>query len=282
MQLGDWQLDVVSGGTFRLDGGAMFGVVPKPLWEKKEPADPRNRIRMATHCLLARDGDHTVLIDSGFGTKGSERDRELMDLESGDVLVQNLAQLGVGPDEVDFVIFSHLHFDHCGGATRFDSRGQVVPVFTRARHIVQAREWRDAMSGTAELRSSYAPIHLHALDAADRITRVDGEAEVCPGIRTWLTGGHTHGHHMLRVDSRGETALYLGDLCPMEPHLRMLWCMAYDVDVLETRRRKPDVLRQAADGGWLVIFDHDPDLVAGRLQRDEKYEFRLTERFTSF
>ena len=279
MQLGDWQLDVVSGGTFRLDGGAMFGVVPKPLWEKKEPADARNRIRMATHCLLARDGNVTVLIDTGFGTKGSDRDRENMELESGDVLVEGLAQLGVAPDDVDFVIFSHLHFDHCGGATRFDARGQVVPVFPRARHVVQAREWRDAMSGAAELRSSYDPIHLAALDKADQIMRVEGETQVCPGIRTWLTGGHTHGHHMVRIDSRGNTVLYLGDLCPMEPHLRMLWCMAYDVDVLETRRRKPEVLRQAAEENWVVVFDHDPDLVAGRLERDDTAEFRLVERF---
>ncbi len=275
------KLHTIDTGFFKLDGGAMFGVVPKLLWEKKEPADARNRIRMATHCLLARNGDYTVLIDTGFGTKGSDRDREFMDLEPGEVLVGNLSQVGVAPDDVDFVIFSHLHFDHCGGATRFDGRGQVVPVFPRARHVVQAREWRDATSGAAELRSSYDPIHLSALEAADLVTLVDGNHEICPGIRTWPTGGHTHGHHVLCVESRGETALYLGDLCPMEPHMRMLWCMSYDVDVLETRRRKPQVLRQAAEEGWLVIFDHDPDLVAGRIQCDDRSEFRLTERFAT-
>lgn len=258
----------------------MFGVVPKPLWEQKEPADPRNRIRMATHCLLARNGEQTVLIDTGFGTKHSPRDREHLDLETGDVLVDALAALGVAPDEIDFVIFSHLHFDHCGGATRRTVRGEIEPVFARARHVVQASEWREAAGGAPELRSSYDPVHWGALVDADLLYPVEGSVEICPGIRTWPTGGHTRGHQLVRIDSRSETALYLGDLCPMEPHLRMLWCMAYDVDVLETRRRKPEVLRQAAEAGWLVVFDHDPDLVAGRVAVDPQREFRIVERFT--
>lgn len=279
MQFGDWQLDIVSGGTFRLDGGAMFGVVPKPLWERQQPADDKNRIRMATHCLLARDGQRTVLIDAGYGSKGSPREQELMQLEAGEVLTSNLADLGVAPEAVDFVVFSHLHFDHCGGATRRNANGAIEPVFPRAKHVMQLREWRDATSGVPELRSSYDPIHLHALAAAELVAPVDGAVEICPGLRTWPAGGHTQGHQVLRFDSGGDTALYLGDLCPMRAHLRMLWCMAYDVDVLETRRCKPRVLTAAAEANWLVVFDHDPDVAAARLARDEKSEFRVAESF---
>lgn len=277
MQLGDWQLDVISGGNFRLDGGAMFGVVPKPLWEQQQPADERNRIRMATHCVVARDGRRTVLIDTGYGSKHSPRERDLMALEEGEILVHQLRGIGVAPEDVDLVIFSHLHFDHCGGATRLDPQGKVAPVFPRARHVVQLSEWRDALSGAPELRSSYDLIHLQALADAELISPVDGAVEICPGIRALPTGGHTKGHQALIIESRGETALFLADLCPMRAHLRMLWCMAYDVDVLETRRRKPAVLRQAAESNWLAIFDHDPDIVGGRLVRDEKQEFRLAE-----
>lgn len=277
MRVGAWQLDTVSGGAFKLDGGAMFGVVPKPLWERVEPADEQNRIRMATNCVLARDGRHTVLIDTGTGTKHSAKEREVFAVEPGDHLVENLARLGVAPEDVDTVVLTHLHFDHAGGSTRVGTDGKIVPTFSRARHIVQRGEWELAASGVPELRGVYPTEHFLPLLETGSVQLIDGDVELVPGMRSLVTPGHTQYHQSVVMASGGETALYIADLCPMSAHLRSHWCMAYDVDVLETRRRKPRVLGQAAEGGWWVLWDHDPDMVAARVSRDAKREFVVVE-----
>jgi glyoxylase-like metal-dependent hydrolase (beta-lactamase superfamily II) len=279
MHLGNWQLDTAAGGRFRLDGGAMFGVVPKPLWERALPGDERNRVPLATNCVLARDGRHTVLIDTGFGAKATPREQEQMAMEPGDNLLTSLAQLGVEAAEVDTVVFSHLHFDHAGGATRYDESGELAPTFPNATYVANAREWEDAAGGAAELRGSYPPENLLPLEAAGRVRLIGDGEEIVPGLRAQHTGGHTRGHQVLLFESGGETAAYLGDICPTQAHLRQLWCMAYDTFLLDTRRRKPEILGRAADENWLVLWDHDPDMAAARLARHAKREFEVVERF---
>lgn len=281
MQLGNWQLDTVSGGRFRLDGGAMFGVVPKPLWERGQPADEQNRIRLATNCVLARDGAHTVLIDTGYGGKNSPREQEQMELAPDEPLLAGLATLGVEPAEIDTVVFSHLHFDHSGGGTRRDDAGKLRPTFPRATYVINRWEWEDALSGAAELRGAYPLENLLPLDEAGQVRLVDGSETIVPGLRTRHTGGHTRGHQVLQFESAGKTAVYLGDLCPTHTHLRQLWCMAYDTFPLDTRRQKPLVLGEAADHDWLILWDHDPDMAAARIARHDKAEFTVTERFTT-
>ena len=279
MQLGDWQLDTVDGGRFSLDGGAMFGVVPKPLWTKVQPADALNRIPCACHCVLCRDGDRTVLIESGYGGKLSDKERELYAAPASEPLVESLAALGVAPDAIDAVILSHLHFDHAGGCTRRDAQGRLKPTFPRARHYVQRAEWNIATSGVAELKGSYPLDNLLPLQEAGLLEPIAGGDEILPGLRSVLTPGHTRGHHSILIESHGDTAIFLGDLCPTAAHVRSLWCMAYDVYPLETRRNKPQVLGKAADEGWLILWDHDQQRAASRLARDDKKEFVEVESY---
>lgn len=277
MKLGNWQFDAVSGGMFRLDGGAMFGIVPKPLWQKVQPADERNRIRMATNCLLARDGRHTVLIDTGYGGKLSDREREIFAAQPGEPLLESLAAIQVTPEEIDTVVLSHLHFDHVGGGTRRDGHGHVTLTFPQARYVVQAGEWRDAMSGRPELFGSYPRENLTPLADAGCLEFIDGDAGIVAGLRAVVTSGHTRRHQSLVFSSGGESAVYLGDLCPTAAHVRRMWGMAYDVLPLRTRRRKPQILGQAAEENWIVFWDHDPDRTASRLSRDPQREFAVTD-----
>ena len=203
MIVGDWQVDTVSGGPFRLDGGAMFGVVPKPVWEKSLAADEKNRIPMETNCVLARDGSQVVLIDTGYGSKLSDVERGRLDAVPGNVLVENLARLGVAPEDVDTVVFSHLHFDHAGGGTRNSEQGEVVPTFPRAAYVAGQQEWEDAMSGCAELRGAYPVENLSPIEQAGKLRLIrDGDA-VAPGWIARQTGGHTRGHQALVLESGG-------------------------------------------------------------------------------
>jgi glyoxylase-like metal-dependent hydrolase (beta-lactamase superfamily II) len=273
MQLGNWQLDTIDGGTFWLDGGVMFGVVPKTLWANVAPPDQANRVACANNCLLARDGRHTVLVDTGYGGKFSPLDRKFYCMESGEPLVASLAALGVAPEDIDTVVFSHLHFDHVCGATRLDATGKRVPIFSRARHIVGRREWEDATSGSPELATAYPLDDILPLYEAGLMMVVDDGQQLLPGLRGEVTGGHTRGHMALFFQSQGQTAAYLGDICPSTVHLRRMWHLAYDTYPLDTRRRKPEFLGRAADEGWWIMWNHDPRVIASRVARDAKREF---------
>jgi len=273
MQLGNWQLDTINGGMFRLDGGVMFGVVPRSIWKTVAPPDETNRIQCANNCVLARDGKHTVLIDTGYGGKFAPLDRRFYQMEEGSPLLKGLAELGVEPDQIDTVVFSHLHFDHVCGATEFDAAGRRVPIFRRARHIVGRIEWEDATSRLPELESAYPMEDIQPLYDAGLMLVVDDGQEIVPGLRCELTGGHTRGHMALLFESGGQTAAYLGDICPSTVHLRRMWHLSYDVYPLDTRRRKPELLARAADEGWWILWNHDPRVGASRVARDPKREF---------
>ncbi len=275
--IGNWELQTVSGGRFALDGGAMFGVVPKPLWQRITPADDRNRIQLGTNCVLARNGDHTLLIDTGYGGKLSEKELEIYAAEPGFPLIENLAALGIAPADIDFVVFSHLHFDHAGGGTRRTADGALAPTFPQATYVAQGREWNDATSNAEELRGSYPLENLLPLSEAGQLRLISGEEEIVPGLTSLVTGGHTAGHQALAFRSGGATAAYLGDLCPTRAHLPRLWCMAYDVYPLDTRRRKPEVLAKAVAENWIVLWDHDPGTPASRIIADPRRDFQAIE-----
>jgi glyoxylase-like metal-dependent hydrolase (beta-lactamase superfamily II) len=276
MQLGDWRIDIASGGWHRADGGSMFGVVPKPLWDRLLKPDDRNRIPMATNCLVCRNGRHTVIVDTGYGGKNSEREQKNFSLEPGEPLVVSLAKLDLAPNQIDTVVFTHLHFDHAGGGTSPSAQG-IVPAFPRARYFANRTEWETATSGIPELRASYPQENLAPLETAGVLTLTDGDVEILPGLRTMVTGGHTAGHQAIVLESGGQTLIYLADLCPTSHHMRSLWGMAFDLYPLDTRRQKPVFLGRAADLGWLVGWDHDPHVAIARIARDEKKEFAVTE-----
>lgn len=277
MQVGDWRVDLLNGGKFRIDGGVVFGVVPRTLWQEVISPDSQNRVLCANHCLLARDGRHTVLVDTGCGTKSDLLDRKYYDLEPGDPLLESLEALGVAPEDIDTVVLSHLHFDHAGGITRFAPRRKPVLVFPEARHLVGRLEWYDATSGAAELQSAYSRNNLLPLEPSGKLVLLDDGQEILPGVTVRVTGGHTRGHLAITFRSRDQGILFPGDLFPTSVHIRRLWCTAYDVNLVETRRRKPLVLAEAADRGWIVVWPHDPYVAASRVERHPKREFVIAE-----
>lgn len=277
MQLGNWQLDTVNGGRFRLDGGVMFGVVPRVLWQNVVQPDAQNRICCANNCVLARDGRQTVLVDTGYGGKYAPLDRKFYDMEPGEPLVESLAELGVAPDDIDVVVFSHLHFDHVCGATRLDARRDRVPIFPKATYVVGQWEWEDAMSGAEELKSAYPQEDIRPLYHSGRLFVIADGQEIVPGLRARVTGGHTRGHLALLFESGGQTAVYPGDVCPSTAHLRRMWHLAYDVYPLETRRRKHELLGEAADRGWWMLWNHDASVAVSRVDRDEKRDFKAID-----
>ncbi len=277
MNLGNWQLDTVDGGNLSLDGGVLFGIVPKVLWEKLAPPDAQNRVRVRNNCVLARDGRHTVLIDTGYGGKHMPLNRQFYRMDDGDPVCGGLASLGVAPEEIDTVIFTHLHFDHVGGASHCNGDRRPVLTFPRARHVVGRLEWDDATSRLPELNRAYPEDDIRPLAEA-RLELVHGNATVVPGLRTLLTGGHTRGHLALALESGSQTALVIGDLCPTVFHFRRSWCLSYDTHVVKTRRVKPKLLAEAAAKDWWVVLTHDARVAAARLAPHPQHEFEIVER----
>lgn len=273
MDLGNWQLDTVDGGHFWIDGGVLFGVVPKPLWSQAAHVDGQNRVRCANNCVLARDGRSTVLIDTGYGGNHPPLDRRFYGMDEGEPLAESLSRLGVSPEEITTVVFSHLHFDHVGGATRWNDRGRPVLMFPNARHVVGRIEWEDAAGGAAEVQTAYMPWQIEPLRQSGRVELVDDNAEIVPGLRARISGGHTRGHLVLQLQSNGNAAVYLSDLCPSTLHLRRMWHTAYDVFPLETRRAKPALLDEAARRDWLVLWNHDTHIAASRVEHHPRREF---------
>lgn len=267
MQIGHWQLDSLDGGEFWLDGGVVFGIVPRTLWSKLVTPDEHNRICIRSHCVLARDGQHNVLIDTGYGSKFSPLDKRFYSMVDGNPIVRSLAAAGVAPEQIDTVVLTHLHFDHVGGATLRDAQRRLVPTFPRARHFVGRQEWDDAISGRAELQTAYSRDNLIPLAEADLLQFLDGDAEILPGLCTKHTGGHTRGHLAITVESQTESALVISDLCPTSHHLHPMWNLSYDTFPLDTRRVKPRLLAVAAERATWVIWPHDVQVATARLKQ---------------
>lgn len=267
--LGPFRLDVVRDGEFWLDGGAMFGVVPRVVWERLTPPDGSNRIRLQTNCLLIRDGHSTILVDTGIGDKVDEGFRARFRVGGG-ALIASLQALGVAPGDVDLVINTHLHWDHAGWNTRLDPRGNAVPTFQNARYVVQRAEWEEACAPTERSHASYRPQDFLPLEADDRLWLVDGEASPVQGVKVFRTPGHNRGMQGVLVEAREGAAAYLGDLVPTRHHLRLPFIMGYDLFPAETLETKRRLLPMAVEGRWLVVFDHDPDLPMAYLREGEK------------
>jgi glyoxylase-like metal-dependent hydrolase (beta-lactamase superfamily II) len=277
VQLGDFELQTISGGTYWIDGGSMFGVVPRTVWTRYIAVDDKDRIQQRTSCVLVRTGRENVLIDTGYGGKLTEKEQRNFSSEPGEPLVDSLAAVGLSAADINLVVLSHLHFDHAGGATKFDSDRRVIPAFPNATYVVQRREWATATAEYPELRAAYHLQNFVPLKEAGQLRLIDGNAEIVPGLRAWVTGGHTEGHQAIVIESGGAGAIYLGDTCPTFRHLPALWCIAYDLDLMTLRRIKPEVLGTVADRGWWALCDHDPDHAAAKLRRDDKREFAVTE-----
>jgi glyoxylase-like metal-dependent hydrolase (beta-lactamase superfamily II) len=262
---GDLELTSLTDGTFRLDGGAMFGVVPKPLWEKRAPADERNRIRVGMRPLLVR-GEKTLLIDAGIGAKMDAKSVEIYAIDRSRNLDHALAEAGVPREEIDIVLASHLHFDHAGGFTTRDDSGRVSPAFPNARYVVRTGEWEDATHPHERNRASYLAENFVPLAEAGVLDLVAGDETIMPGVRVVRTGGHTMHHQIVVIESGGRTAVFAADLMPTAAHVDEPWIMGYDLYPMDTLAFKRTFVRQAIDHGYLIFFEHDPDIAAGYIR----------------
>jgi glyoxylase-like metal-dependent hydrolase (beta-lactamase superfamily II) len=272
MHLGDIEVRYIDGGTFRLDGGSMFGVVPKVLWEKKSAPDEKNRILMRANSLLVRAAGKTIVIETGNGTKWDAKQRAIYAVQNGDPLIDSLARAGVQPDDVDVVINTHLHFDHAGGNTRFAGE-HVVPTFRKARYIVQRAELEHAMQPTERDRASYFPENFHALSKAGQWQLVEGDVELFPGISVKRIPGHNASIQAVVLSGGGKTLAFVADLLPTRHHIPLPWIMAYDLYPLQSLETKRAWLPRFVKDGWIVVFGHDPDVAVATLhERDAKIE----------
>ena len=259
-----FSVDILSLERFRLDGGAMFGIVPKPLWEKSCPADSSNRIAMGCQCLLLRRSGRVIVVDAGMGTKWDEKSRSIYDIETAtpDPMTTALAQHGLSPDQVTDVIVTHLHFDHAGGLTRINVNGTLEPTFPQARHWVQATHLEWALSPTEKDRGSFPSENIKPLIDADLFHLVRGEESLMSGLELHPLFGHTHG--MQAVLIHGERPIfYPADLLPMTAHLHLPYIMAYDIAPLVTLEEKKRFLKRAHAEQWRVIFEHEPTGTSG-------------------
>lgn len=284
MKFGQFDLYIVRECTFKLDGGAMFGVVPKALWEKVSPADQLNRIPLACNLLLIETPDGRVLVETGMGVRWSEKEKERYALETLTDSKQPLNSLGLTNDDIDHVIISHLHFDHAGGAVRLEN-GALVPTYPKAKYYVQKGEWQLAHNVNARARGSYRLDDFEPLAQAGCLKLIDGDCQVIPGVNVNVTGGHTSHHQIVIFNSGGECGVYFADIIPTRFHLPPPWVMGYDHFPLDSCQIKNDWLMRAYQENWLVVFDHEMGVPWGKLKAspDKRFEFEpLAEETLSF
>jgi glyoxylase-like metal-dependent hydrolase (beta-lactamase superfamily II) len=262
MKLGKFEIDALSDGTFALDGGQMFGVVPKVMWEKKAPADDRNRVRMGLTCLLIRTGKQNILVETGIGDKFGPKLTDIYGVDHSTTLPAELKKRGLEPGDIDIVINTHLHFDHCGWNTRADG-GQIVPTFPKARYLIQGGEWEHACSPTDRDRASY--IEEFFRPAEHQTEFLDGDCDIVPGVGVEVVPGHTRHLQCVRVESEGQQAYFISDLVPTQAHLAFPWIMSFDLYPLETLANKHRLLPELALLEAIVIFPHDPSAAWVRL-----------------
>ncbi len=277
-QLGDFELTVCTDGSYKLDGGAMFGVVPKPLWEKRAPADDQNRILLGLNTVVVRTGKQTVVIETGVGNKQSAKMREIQCNQ--ELLPQSLAAAGVRPEEVDVVINTHLHFDHCGWNTTLHAGGSVTPTFPNARYFAHRGEVEHGRLQLDRDRVSYLSPNYEPLIASGQMTLLDTDGirtnpEICPGISVELFPGHTAQLMAVHIESKSaggavEHACYISDLIPTSAHLEPTWVMGYDLDPVECIAQRKRFYQRAIPEGWLVLFTHDHERPMARIGSNEK------------
>jgi len=250
----------------------MYGLVPRVLWERVTPPDPLNRVPMALTCLVIRSCGKTILVDTGYGSKLSPKQQHNVALERSPGLPAALGALGLTPADVDLVINTHLHSDHCGGNTTFVD-GSVVPTYPRAEYWVQRLEWAEALFPNERTRATYLPENLRPIEP--RLRLLDGDTRVTPEVHCVVTRGHTRAHQSVIIESEGQMAIYLGDLAPYAVHIeRLAWLAANDVEPLETLETKRSLRRLALERNALLFFEHDAHTIAGRL-REENGDFTL-------
>jgi glyoxylase-like metal-dependent hydrolase (beta-lactamase superfamily II) len=269
MTFGDLEVIPLFDCHFRLDGGAMFGVVPKPLWDRRAPADERNRIRLATRPLLVR-GKKTMIIDAGIGGKMDAKSTDIYAIDRTVNIDHSLAQVGLTRADIDIVLASHLHFDHAGGFTERHASGEIVPAFPRAEYVIRTAEWEDATHPHERNQASYLQHDFVPLLDAGVVRFMEGDGDVMPGVRVRRTGGHAANHQVVFIESGGRTGVFTADMIPTTAHIDNPWIMGYDLYPMDTLAFKRWFIREAIDREYLIFFEHDPDIAAGYIREENR------------
>lgn len=259
VKLGRFELHEVRDGTIALDGGAMFGVVPRPLWEKRFAPDERNRIALAVRCLLICDGPRKILVDDGVGTRWDGKHREMYGIDTSERdLERELARAGLNREDITDVVLTHLHFDHAGGTT--NDAGALT--FPNATYHLQRRHWKWAHQPSEKDKGSFRPEDFHALEASGRLHLLEGATELYDGVHLFISEGHTVGLQLVRVETDAGTWVFCGDLVPTTAHLKPAWVAAYDLYPLTVIEEKKQLMAQAIEEGWVLFLEHDPKVAA--------------------
>ena len=268
LTLGRFAVHALDTGSLALDGGAMFGVVPRPLWGRHFEADARNRIQLALRCLLIVDGPRRILIDTGAGSRWAARELDLYGLSADDGLSASLQTLGLTRDDITDVVLTHLHFDHAGGTTCAQG-GDLSLAFARATFHLQRRHWKWAHHPSEKDAGSFRPEDFEVLQKSGRLHLLEGNTELYPGVHLFVSEGHTVGLQLVRLESDdGQTLVFCGDLIPTTAHLRAAWVAAYDLYPLTVIEEKKQLLAQAVEEGWLLFFEHDPKVAVCSVKDD--------------
>ena len=261
-KIGDLELTWLNGGTFELDGGAMFGVVPKVLWQKKYPPTEDNYIPMTAWPIMVRTPQALVLIESGIGNKLTDKQKKIYRVREEWSVVEELKLLGISREDIDFVVLTHYDFDHAGGVVMQETDGTLGFTFPKAKHILQKKEWHDVLNPNIRTINTYWPLNNELMRTSTNLHLIDGRYEVVPGITVVHTGGHNEGHQIVTIESKGEKALHLADLLPTHAHANPLWIMAYDNFPMESIALKEQWMKQGvAEGVWFTFY-HDAFMTA--------------------
>lgn len=273
--LGGFEIFGLRDGYFYLDGGAMFGVVPKTLWQKKSRPDKKNRIKLSLNSLLIKTQEDLILVETGIGPKLEQKFSDIYNVRREPGLLASLQTLGFRPEDIHFVINTHLHFDHCGGNTLKNEKGEIVPAFSKAKYIIQKGEWEAACHPNERDKSSYLAENFLSLEKYGLLELVDGDREVRKGIEVVLASGHTACHQCVKVESQGKILFYLGDMVPTSVHIGLSYIMSYDLFPLQTLENRKRFYEQAIQEDWIVAFVHDPRHFFGKIKKvNNKYEFQ--------
>lgn len=278
MQIGKYNVKLGNAGLFRLDGGAMFGVVPRVLWERKKSADEHNRIQMGANLMLVKGEGRTILVDTGLGDKFDEKFAKIFAVDHKENNLHKFLQAeGLTTADITDVILTHLHFDHAGGATYRNSDGEIKPTFPNARYYLEKRQYEWGLNPSEKDRASYFRENYLPLKENDQLVLIEGRKELFPGIETIPINGHTVGQQMVLVKGENKTVLFAADLIPTSAHVPIPWIMSYDLYPMTTLEEKKHYLKLAAEEEWLLVFEHDPEIPCGIIQWSGK-DYALKEQ----
>lgn len=277
MKIGKYTLHEVETGFIGLDGGAMFGVVPKPLWEKSNPCDELNRVTLNTRCLLLKSSSRNILIDTGIGDGWEDKFKQIYRVEYSSILSESLKNAGAGFEGITDVILTHLHFDHTGGSTKLES-GKWIPAFPNAKYYVQKKQFDWAINPSERDRASFVQNRFLPLIENGVLTLIDGNNQFDDEIEFLIINGHTFGQQMVKISDSSKTLLYCGDLMPFSSHIPVPYVMGYDLQPIVTVNEKREILPRAAAEEWMIYFEHDPYYAAAKVTKNEK-GFFAKEKF---